>query len=68
MKMNHKAASAILSIFPTTGTFDAFLSESESSYSSESFVAYAVENGLIEQPEERLLREFIASNKYDKKD
>lgn len=68
MKMNHKAASAILSIFPTTGTFDAFLSESEIGYTSESFVSYAVTNGLIETPDEKSLRQFITNNKHDKKD
>ncbi len=62
MKQNEKAIAAILAVFPTAECFTVFHQNTENSSIIDSFVDFAVRNGIIETPDIENLEQFIRSH------
>jgi hypothetical protein len=61
MNQSEKAISAILSVFPTAESFLLFYQNNDNSETCDSFIDFAVRNGIINSPDIERLEQFIRS-------
>ena len=63
MKQNEKAASALLSAFPTVESFTAFYQNNDNAQICESLIAFAARNGIIESADPESLESFFRNRR-----
>ena len=62
MRKQDRAACALMAVFPTPESFTRFAGNSENQAPLQSFIAFAVRNGIIDRPNEAALEAYIAGN------
>lgn len=62
MNQTEKAISAILSTFPTAESFASFYQTSDNSEICDSFISFAVRNGIIDSPDMESLEQFLRTH------